>query len=512
MSIRTFAAIDVGSYELTIKIFEFSGKDSMREIDRVSKRLDLGSDTYASGKISNEKMDELCRTLNDFSDIMKAYKVDHYKAYGTSAIREMENTIIVQDQIAQRTGIKVEILSNSEQRFMDYKSVASKGESFRKIIEERTAILDIGGGSIQLSLFDNDTLVSTQNVRLGVLRIQDYLNRFSVKSTQMEDVIYEMAMARLDTYEKLYLKDREIQNLIIVDDYLSPWAVKKSGGDSAKAMLNAKDFDTIFEVLRSQNQVEIASAMDIPQERVPLVFISAVLIKCIAELMGVKLIWAPGVTLCDGIAYEYAEKIKMFRGEHDFEEDIIACAFNISKRYMVSRKRSETLDHITTTIFDRIRRVHGLGRRERLYLRLAAILHDCGKYISLVSTGETSYQIIMATEIIGLSHQEREIVANVVRFNHSRFVYDVQRIGSLEREAFLIVAKLTAILRLASCLDRSHKQKLKGLKAALKDGKLILTVDTQEDIILEKGFVEVNAEFFQEVFSVEPVLKQRKIF
>ncbi len=59
MSIRTFAAIDVGSYELTIKIFEFSGKDSMREIDRVSKRLDLGSDTYASGKISNEKMDEL---------------------------------------------------------------------------------------------------------------------------------------------------------------------------------------------------------------------------------------------------------------------------------------------------------------------------------------------------------------------------------------------------------------------------------------------------------------------
>lgn len=512
MGIRTFAAIDVGSYELTIKIFEFSGRDTMREIDRVSKRLDLGSDTYASGKISNEKMDELCRTLKDFSDIMKAYKVDHYRAYGTSAIREMENNTIVQDQIAQRTGIRVETLSNSEQRFLDYKSIASKGESFRKIIEEKTAILDIGGGSIQLSLFDNDTLVSTQNVRLGVLRIQDYLNRFSVKSTQTEDVIYEMAMARLDTYEKLYLKDREIQNLIIVDDYLSPWAVKKSGGDSEKAVLNGEQFDQIFQVLRSQNPVQIASAMDIPQERVSLVFISAVLIKCIAELMGVKRIWVPGVTLCDGIAYEYAEKIKMFRGEHDFEEDIIACAFNISKRYMVSRKRSEALDNITTTIFDSIRRVHGLGRRERLCLRLAAILHDCGKYISLVNTGETSYQIIRATEIIGLSHQEREIVANVVRFNHSRFVYDLQHTDSLDRDAFLVVAKLTAILRLASCLDRSHKQKLKGLKASLKDGQLILTVDTQEDIILEKGFVEVNGEFFKEVFSVEPVLKQRKIF
>ncbi len=512
MGIRTFAAIDVGSYELTLKIFEFSGKDNMREIDCVSKRLDLGSDTYAMGKIGNEKMDELCRTLKDFSDIMKAYKVENYRAYGTSAIRETENTTIVQDRIAQRTGIKVEILNNSEQRFMDYKSIASKGESFRKIIEEKTAILDIGGGSIQLSLFDNDTLVSTQNVRLGVLRIQDYLNRFDVKGSQMEEVIYEMAMARLDTYEKLYLKDRGIQNLIIVDDYLSPWAVKKNGGDSARAVLDAESFGRVFEVLRSQNPVKIATAMDIPQERIPLVFISAVLIKCIAELMGVKRIWTPGVTLCDGIAYEYAEKIRMFRGEHDFEEDIIACAFNISRRYMVSRKRSETLDNITTTIFDSLRKVHGLGKRERICLRLAAILHDCGKYISLVNTGETSYQIIMATEIIGLSQQEREIVANVVRFNHSRFVYDVQRIGSLEREAFLVVAKLTAILRLASCLDRSHKQKLKGLRATFKDSQLILTVDTQADIVLEKGFVEANAEFFEEVFSVEPVLKQRKIF
>ena len=144
MGVRTFAAIDVGSFELTIKIFEFSGKNGMREIDCVSRRLDLGSDTFAMGKISNEKMDELCRTLKDFADIMRAYRVESYKAYGTSAIRETENTTIVQDQIAQRTGIRVETLGNSEQRFLDYKSVASKGEIFRKIIEEKTAILEIG--------------------------------------------------------------------------------------------------------------------------------------------------------------------------------------------------------------------------------------------------------------------------------------------------------------------------------------------------------------------------------
>ncbi len=513
MAIKTFAAIDVGSYELTLKIFEFSGKDNMREIDCVTKRLDLGSDTFAMGKISNEKMDELCRTLKDFSDIMRSYRVVGYKAYGTSAIRETQNTTIVQDQIAQRTGIRVETLSNSEQRFLDYKSVASKGDSFRKIIEEKTAILDIGGGSIQLSLFDKDTLVSTQNLRLGVLRLQDYLNRFSVKSSQTEELINEMAMARLDTYKKLYLKDKEIRNLIVVDDYLTPWALRKRGKAERRTFLDREEFDRIYDVLRSRNPAEIASYMDISEERVPLLFICAVLIKYIGEMMGIEQIWLPGVTLCDGIAYEYAEKIKMLKGEHDFEEDIIACAVNISKRYMGSRKRSEVLEQFTTTIFDSMKRVHGLGKRERLYLRLAAILHDCGKYISLVNIGETSYQIVMATEIIGLSHQEREIVANVVRFNHSKFVYDGPETDmDLSRESFLIVAKLTAILRLANSLDRSHKQKLKNLKVVLKENQLILAVDTQEDMTLEKGFFEANGDFFKEVFSVEPVLKQKKIF
>lgn len=514
MSVKTFAAIDVGSYELSMKIYELSGKKNMREIDHMTRRLDLGSGTYATGKISADKMDELCRTLKEFASIMDSYKVDGYRAYATSAIRETNNATIVLDQIAQRTGLSLEVLSNSEQRFLDYKSIASKGESFRRIIEEKTAIVDIGGGSIQLSLFDNDTLVSTQNLRLGVLRIQEVVNHLNASPGHLEQLVDEMVTAQLVSYKKLYLKDREIQNIIIVDDYISPWAVRRAGAEHREPLLSAEDFGNLMELMRTRNKIEIARTLDVVEEKVPLVFISAILTKRIAELMGASKIWAPGVTLCDGIAYEYGESIRMFQEEHDFEKDIVACAMNISKRYMGSRKRAETLEAITTTIFDSMKKVHGLGKRERLYLRLAAILHDCGKYISLVNIGETSYDIIMATEIIGLSHKEREIVANIVRFNHSPFVYFEQSMGSkaLDREASLIVAKLTAILRLSASMDRSHKQKLKGLKAVLRDNELFLSVDTMEDITLETGFFTSRAEFFQEVFSVTPVLKQRKQF
>ncbi len=503
MNIQTFAAIDIGSFELTMKIYEFSGKNHMREVDYISRRLDLGTDTYSRGKISNDKMDELCRTLNEFRDIMETYRVEEYHVCATSAIRETENITIVQDQIAQRTGMNIEVLSNSEQRFLDYKAVAARGEAFRRIIQEKTAILDIGGGSIQLSLFENEKLVSTQNLRLGVLRIYEFLNRYAQKSSQYENIIDEMAMAQLEIYKKLYLKDREIKNLIVIDDYISSIALRRARGDVSKTVISTEEFATILEQLKNKSFFT--------EESTPLIFISAVLINRIAELMEAKSIWMPGASLCDGMAYEYAEKMKMFQGEHDFEEDIIACAMNISKRYMGSRKRAETLENISITIFDAMKKIHGLKKRERLYLRLAAILHDCGKYISMVNIGETSYQIIMATEIIGLSHTEREIVANVVRFNHSPFVYyGQQTTRGLDRDAYMIVAKLTAILRLASGMDRSHKQKLSGLKGTLKDNQLLLTIDTQEDITLEKGFFEDREEFFKEVFSIKPVLKQYK--
>ena len=206
----------------------------------------------------------------------------------------------------------------------------------------------------------------------------------------------------------------------------------------------------------------------------------------------------------------------MFRGEHDFEKDILACAANISKRYMGSKKRAETLELIATTIFDSMKKIHGMGKRERLYLQIAAILHDCGKYISLVNIGETSCDIIMATEIVGLSHAEREIVASVVRYNHSDFVYYGYS-GSMSDEFaakkdYLIIAKLTAILRLANSMDRSHKQKFRQMKAQLTDNELILTVDTQEDVTLEIGFFGQAADFFREVFSIEPILRTKKKF
>jgi len=505
MQYKMFAAIDIGSYEVGMKIYELSRSKGMKEIDSVAHRLELGKEAYAAGKISVEKIESLCRLLQSFKTIMAGYKVDAYRACGTSAMRETKNRVIIQDYLEKKTGLKIEILSNSEQRFLDYKSIASSENEFNKIIQKGTAIIDVGGGSVQISLFDKDRLISTQNIRIGNLRIRERLSAFEKDVTHIERVIEEMVSSDLVSYKKMYLKEREIKNLIVAGDNFCDVAKVPS--------MTSEEFRKLYELVTEHSIDEAAEKLDVHAESIYMLIPSLVIHKWFIDECGVETVWIPGLDLSDGMAYEYCQRNKIIKSGHDFDGDIIASARNIAKRYVCEKTHIKALEELSLEIFDKTKKLHGMGGRERLLLQIAAILHSCGKYISLSDVAECSYRIIMATEIIGLSRQEREIIANIVRYNTQEFHYyeKVESEAGITKEDYLTVAKLTAILRVANALDRSHKQKFKNARISLKDDELIITADTAEDISLEKGLFADKADFFQEMFSVRPVIKKKKV-
>jgi exopolyphosphatase/guanosine-5'-triphosphate,3'-diphosphate pyrophosphatase len=475
--------------------------------------MDLGTETYAKGSISSSHVDELIRILSEFRQKMKEYGATHYKAYGTSAIRETRDIVILQELIRQRTHLHIDVLSNSEQRFLDYKSIALKNEQFREVIKKPTAIIDIGGGSIQISLFEKDALIATQNLKTGVLRLNAVMQTVHATRREYPELISELVNSQLAVFSKMYLKDRKVENLIIIDDYVSPVLRRIKSEPGSVGLATREEYVAFLEGARDANAPAVAKKFGMPEENIPLLYVSASLIKCILEITKAENLWAPGVTLCDGIAYEYAEKKNFIKAPHDFEHDIISCSQNISKRYMGSKSRRETLWKIASEIFDNTRKYHGLGRRERLLLQVATMLHDCGKYISMINLGDCCYNIIMSTEIIGLSHKERTIVANVVRYNHEEFDHfgDGSRyLEGLSYEEYLVIAKLTAVLRVANSLDRTHKQKFKDVKVTVKDRDMIINIDTRDDITLEKGLFANRAAFFEEVFGIRPVIRQKK--
>ena len=408
MGILTFAAIDIGSYNVAIEIFQISRKNGLKSLDYVDYRMELGRDTYAEGRISNAMVKELCQVLNDYKRIMEEYQVADYRVCATSALREAKNAQIVLGKIYQNTGI--------------------------------------------------------------------------------------------------HLKDRKIENVILIGDYLPDILVNYAGEER---VIRKEQFMDLYRKIIKKSPMELAMLLNVPLENATLMLPTAIIYRYFLDSLGADTIWAPGTQLTDGIAYDYAEKMKLIRSTHNFDNDIVMAARNIGKRYGVSKPHVQMVAKTALTIFDSMKKIHGLGPRERLLLECAVYLHDCGKYVSLSNSAECNYQIVMATEIIGLSHQEREMIAQITRFNTlpMESFESLSRHTDLGLEDYLVINKLTAILRLANAMDRSHLQKIEQMRAAVRGEQLILNLVTNRDYTLEQGLLKEKQEFFEDVFGIQPVLK-----
>ncbi len=514
MAVTTFAAIAIGSYDVTLEIFEISKKEGLHCIDKLRRRIELGKGTYSTGKIMPEMVDSLCDVLNDFCAVMHSYKVESYRAIATSAIREADNYLFILGIIMQRTGLEVQVLSNSEQRFLSYKAIASIESRFEDMIREGTAIVDLDGGSIQISLFDKSELIQTQNLRIGNLRVREMLQDAAALTSNFEALVDQLIHSDIQSFKKLYIKDRKIKNVIINGDFITEMVFKDPRHrDRASRVLTREGFNKWYRKVAKKSVQDLAIENDIPMEFASLLRPSAIIYDRIVAMLDPETIWSPGTHLSRGLAYEYAETVNLIKAHHNFDNDIVSCARHIAKRYGVDRNHIENMSRSALTIFDSTEALHGLGGRERLMLRVAVILHGVGNYISYNQIGESTYNIIMSNEIIGLSHAEREIIAIASRYISEDYPQyeDLVMHTSFDRKRYLTAAVFTAILRLSNSFDRSHLQKVQSISTEVRKNKLVIKLTVNSDFDLELGLMKKDQEFFKEIFGIRPQVKTIRI-
>ena len=132
-------------------------------------------------------------------------------------------------------------------------------------------------------------------------------------------------------------------------------------------------------------------------------------------------------------------------------------------------------------------------------------------FINMTRHNVRSYHVIMSIELIGLSHEERELVAYTARFHNEAKLDDDAHYNAMPEAEKIRIAKLAAILRLADALDSGHKQKITDLEVQLDESQLFLIVTTAKDIMLEQWSLARKGQLFRDVFGIEPKIRIRRL-
>lgn len=498
------AAIDIGAnfVRMTIAVIKQGG--DVEIVDNLQKNTSIGKDTFNFKRIKPKSVKEICSILKGFFYLMKDYSIKSYIAVSTSGIRDAENKEYVIEQIRIKTGIKVKIINNAEERFLMLKAVKNKIEKNNNLFDGGTAVLNIGSGGIEFYVFENAKLKYTTYINIGVLRIIETFAELQNNSLNFANVLDEYVNSKIVGLKR-YLLNLKISSFIVIGGEIKFLvSINENKSENFIAGNWLLDF---YNTIKNMSVQNISDKYEIALSQAKMILPNVVIIYQFLKLTKAKSIYASNVCLRDGIIVDIVRKSSNKNYKNMFRADIVNCAFFIGKKYAVNLSHARNVRTASIKIFNSLVNVHLLSGREKLFLEVAAILHDIGNYVNLNKHFIYSYSIIHEEQIIGFSDRDLEIIANVVMY-HEELIPSLndKSYAKLNHEDKIVVSKLSAILKIAESFDASGKGKIKKFDIEVENESVKFNVYSENDCTLEKWTFNKNKEFFEEVIGIKPMI------
>ena len=188
---------------------------------------------------------------------------------------------------------------------------------------------------------------------------------------------------------------------------------------------------------------------------------------------------------------------------------ILSAAHSLGRKYHFDENHAERVRELSARLFDELKTEQRMTDTHRLYLEVAALLHDIGHFVGSRSHHKHSQYLISSSELFGLRKHELELIGNIARY-HRRALPQRSHVAyiSLDRDERMIVSKLAAILRVANALDKDHTQKVMDLKITREGDQIALTGQNISDLAMGRLALASRSDFFTEIFGKKVVLRE----
>lgn len=505
------SVIDVGASGIRMLIAELRPDGSVRTLEELERPLALGRETFHTGTLSAASITKAVAVLRQYKAVMETYGVTHTRAVATSAVRAALNRDTFLDRVFLATGIEVDVIEGSQETLLTFAAVQRALASQPEYREGEALLFELGGGSSEWALMRDGEVMASITHDFGTVRMRELLRSGAGDRRARTRLIQHGVKEMLGTV-RASLPFERIASLVAVGSearFAARALAARTGGELPElTAIAAKDLRKLADQILAMTPDEVAATYVLTageaESLAPAFLAYAELIR----LASVDRLLVPRASMRDGLLLQMAGSIRS-GSTVLFPEQTIAAALNLARKYHADERHGLQTAALARTIFDVTSARHRMGERELLLLEVASIVHDIGAFVEARGHHRHTYYLVSHSEIFGLSSMDLEMVANVARYHRRAGPQsDHPAYASLPRAARLTVNRLSALLRVADALDKSHAQRVQEPKISIEGDELRIEVASGEDLALERMTLDEKGGLFEEVFGLKPVLHE----
>ena len=498
---RRTAILDLGSNSARVIVMNsLSGwsyhlEDEIREIVRLREGLTrdgLAPDAMKRGLITLRLFQQFCQSL----------KVDHIIATATSAVREAKNGAQFLERVEAETGLQLRILDGDEEA--RYGVLGALGA----VDLENGVVVDIGGGSAQVSQIRGRRFIQGQALTLGALALTERFIQSDPIGNAERSAVQTEIERQLDTVSWLQSEPSEpivglggtIRNLAKIEAARQKFPLQSING----FRLSADSLDETIEELCELPLAERRKIAGLSRDRADIITPGALVIREILRRLNQNELVISGSGLREGLFFEEFWRDLPTPVTPDLRAFSV---LNLARFFDYQSSHAEHVKFLSGRLFDQLQPLHGLGALEREWLMAAATLHDIGTAIRYSDHHKHSQLLIASNGLPGWAPREVAIIALLTRYHRKGTPTAGEFESLLEQGDEERLTILASLLRISEYLERGRSGAVRDVQVRFDKKRLTLTL-VAENAEVELWIARRNGvDLMESAFEREIVLE-----